>query len=245
MDNQDLKNSSPSPAPSQQEVNEFVRDAGEGNYAAAAVFIAKYPSAINQRSAFHETAIVNAVMTGQQSVVELLLENGAVTNEEDKNGWKPLFAAADKGRLTIVQVLLAHDAVFDEQDSILLTPMMRAARNGHRDIVEFLLEKGADVNAEDHRQVTALMLAAYEGHTEIVKLLLEKGADPDKTNKDKLTALEVACNNNRAETAVALLDWPKIKQQRAETKGKELTAARLERLKTLPPLKSPFKKKGP
>jgi ankyrin repeat protein len=48
---------------------------------------------------------------GDERVVKLLLENGAVPNFEDEDGQTPLSRAVEEGNVAVVQVLLANKEV--------------------------------------------------------------------------------------------------------------------------------------
>jgi ankyrin repeat protein len=57
-----------------------------------------------------EPALHRAVATGDEDIVQLLLQHQANINSCDKNGRTALDLAIDIGHVAIVQILLAHGA---------------------------------------------------------------------------------------------------------------------------------------
>ena len=82
-------------------------------------------------------------------IVNLLLDNGSIIENRDKNGYTPLFSAADRGNEDVVQLLLDRggdvNAVTNKHESCLLI----TARGGHARIARILLSAGADVNLQN------------------------------------------------------------------------------------------------
>ena len=54
-----------------------------------------------------------AAEKGNETVVKLLLENGAQPDFEDEKGQTPLSRAVEKGSVAVVQLLLAKEAKID------------------------------------------------------------------------------------------------------------------------------------
>lgn len=137
-----LKNSFNS-TPSQDEVNDFVAAAGDGNSATVLEFLNKYPTSIDARSTNNvfETALMWAI--------------GKHTG----------------GRIETVKMLLENGASVDEKTSVGRTAVMWAAMYGYDHIIPLLLESGADIHATDNHGNTALALAQDGKWPRVVKLL--------------------------------------------------------------------------
>ncbi|KAJ7274605.1 ankyrin repeat-containing domain protein [Mycena rebaudengoi] len=102
-------------------------------------------------------------------IVRLLLDHGAAVHSED--AMIALQSASSRGNIEIVKLLVQRGLGGD------LGPALEAAASGlHLEIIRFLLASGADVNAQGDYG-TALDLACCQGFTEIVQVLLDHGAD--------------------------------------------------------------------
>ncbi len=137
-----------------------------------------------ENGVFHEesvppgwTALHTAAESGDETVVQLLLKEGADVAAKDWFQWTALHPAAKNGHEVVVQLLLEKGADVTASDHIGRTALHRAAENGHEAVVRLLLGKGADVAAKDNVGRTALYWAAENGHEAIVRLLHEKGTD--------------------------------------------------------------------
>ena len=147
---------------------------------------------VNKQDREQRTALINAVLNNKADCVIVLMEYGADPNLYSRNGWTPLYIAANKGFTEIAKTLLfeygsnspmkgtsyhALNVDMAIQNTVGGTVLMVACMQGHYEIVKCLLESGADVNVKDRQSWTALMKAAEKGHTDIVKLLLGNNAD--------------------------------------------------------------------
>jgi ankyrin repeat protein len=234
MNNHSLKQSFPSPSPSQHEVDQFVIAIGQGRISDSAAFIEKYPAAINRPSTSGNPAVNWAARAGQGEIVALLLENGADLEMKDKDNKTPLLCAAWDGHMPVMKLLQAKGADIHARDNQGWTPLMRAAWKGRADIVKFLWESGASIDATSNTGLTPLMLAANMGRTNTVIFLLEKGADAEAADSAGKTALMMARERGYHEPADLI-------EQRKRQKNS--FAKRLERLQIVRPKQSPFKKK--
>lgn len=114
------------------------------------------------------TALHDAIETGADDLVELLLESGA---EVDIN------AAAIMGDLDRLLELLQEDEQLVNDRSTNLTPLGWAAFGNQPEIALELLARGAEVNNGE------LLCAASVGHVDVARVLLEHGADPNRFDK--------------------------------------------------------------
>ena len=106
---------------------------------------------------------------GQETVVAVLLANGADVNKSDDYGQTPLHSAAGLdhfagkvsfgGSQKVLEVLLAKGADASAKDNEGVTPLHVAARWNRKDAAVALVAKGADVNAKDKNGLTPLSSA--------------------------------------------------------------------------------------
>jgi ankyrin repeat protein len=153
------------------------------------------------------TALTVAAWNNHESVVQLLLEQGAQIQKLDLNG------AACNQCDEIVRLLLQHGAHSNDVDgherryygsasehmssftplSSGYTPLHWSAQSGNESMTKLLLENGAHIDGETAHGNSPLILAAESGHTEVVHLLLQRHANFEHQNALKETAMHRAC----------------------------------------------------
>jgi ankyrin repeat protein len=131
------------------------------------------------------TALQAASSQGEESIVRLLLNQGADPNVEPLSDGQPissstaLQSASWSGYIGIVDLLLQHGAdLLHENDGFQDgNALCYACDRGHEAIVRLMVERGANVNSGDY--LTPLEAASNaSGDLEgMVQLLLESGAD--------------------------------------------------------------------
>ena len=139
-------------------------------------------------------------------MVKLLLDKGALLNEEASDGDTALMLTSQKDHTEVMKLLLDKGALVDVKNKYGNTALSQASQRGHTEVVKLLLEKGALVDEKTEHNSTALMRASEYGCTEVVKLLLEKGASVDeKEHKYGWTALMLASRDGHTEVVKLLL----------------------------------------
>jgi hypothetical protein len=68
------------------------------------------------------TSLIAASRLGNEAVVRVLLEHGALTSATTDDGWTPLHYAAFKGREAVVRLLIEHGADASAEDRFGWTP---------------------------------------------------------------------------------------------------------------------------
>lgn len=142
-----------------------------------------------------------AIYNQQESLIKLLLENGADPNmsvKADRAIAPPLYFAVQSGMKSAVEMLLKHGADVNAPcDTHWMDgpPLFFAINKNHEAIVDLLIQHNADVNArQNRRSPTPLYEAVTRGNVAIVELLLANGAQPnDKVEgRSSPTALSLA-----------------------------------------------------
>lgn len=130
------------------------------------------------------TPLALAVETGNESCVNILLNNGANPNITDYNGTTPLHRSARNSSLEISADLIKHDAQVNKSDVFGNTPLSIACLEKPLvPLVKLLLSNGADPSLTNDRLncfMELILDCTTKDKLEIVKVLLESGADPNQ-----------------------------------------------------------------
>lgn len=117
-----------------------------GQSYSAAQALAQLPGLdIERRNSAGESALMLAALRGNEAIVQLLIQRGAVI--EPPQGWAPLHYAAAGNSLPVLKMLLALHVRVDPVAPNGRTPLMLATIYGGEEIVDALLAAGADVAA--------------------------------------------------------------------------------------------------
>ncbi|KAF3937098.1 Ankyrin-1 [Dactylella cylindrospora] len=140
----------------------------------------EFKEIINDQDSSSQSPLLFASQGGHDSIVRLLLENGASVKYTDEKRRSPLWFAANNGHEACVRLLLDKNADPLIIDKVVWdTSTHRAAVNNHIAVVSLLLDRGVDVDVHNSSKLTPLSRAAEEGHLEMVNLLLARGAKHD------------------------------------------------------------------
>ncbi|KAI2671481.1 hypothetical protein DTO013E5_10051 [Penicillium roqueforti] len=145
------------------------------------------------------TALLEAVKHKHTSVVQILLESGALPDAADARSRRPL-ALATNGRsdVAITKLLLengarADSAVFDKH-----APLFEAVRSSQESKVALLLKHGADTYVLDCRTgMNLVYIAASKNATSgIINILIDSGIQIESQDDMGRTPLQVAAENS-------------------------------------------------
>jgi ankyrin repeat protein len=147
----------------------------------------------------------DAARSGDQVLVQSLLESGTSINEPDETGETPLIAAALGGHARLVVNLLVAGADVDARNDRGMTALHAAAFAGSLDAVKWLIAAGADYEAADNKfGVTPLIVAAEEGRVEVVSHFIKLGAKLETVERHGYSALTRA-GYHGSDTVIAAL----------------------------------------
>ncbi|BDA43432.1 probable serine/threonine-protein phosphatase 6 regulatory ankyrin repeat subunit [Coccomyxa sp. Obi] len=158
---------------------------------------------------YGRTALHYAAGTGDQVLVERLLELGVPMGEADGAGWTPLAWAAGSGHADCVSRLLEAGAGVGARDSQGRLPLHWAAERGWAQVVALLvpamLQGGLDLHTPDKAGASAVALAAVGAHVECVAHILDSTATATERG---LTALHLAVQDGLELLVTQLLLLP-------------------------------------
>ena len=143
---------------------------------------------IDSKDGSESPSLFNAIRSGHEAIVKLLLDAGAPVNPAQVEFEPPLSHAAHYNEIRILKLLLKAGANVDGVDPRGVTYL---ASYGFFDppITRILLDAGANPNAKDQDGQTAIMHAASYGYAESVRILIEHHADVNLKDHAGRTAL--------------------------------------------------------
>lgn len=160
------------------------------------------------------TVLHKATDTGNEEMVTLLLQNGAMINVKDKNWMTPLHLAARKGYLEVVRLLLVSNAEVHSTSDEGFTPLDHAVISGHLEVSRMLLDNGALVEHRGLDRWTALHRAARGGHEDVMALLLQRRANVLAENNKCEIPLHTAARSGSSRAVELLLnEKPELKME--------------------------------
>jgi len=147
---------------------------------------------LNKRDNNGNTPLMWAASVGNEQLVELFIDQGAVINLQNFVGETALYIAAARGFAKICALLVdngaqTHIATMDGASALHI-----AAASGHSEVVSLLVSRGAYVNSFDEEGDTPLHYAIREGRKPTIALLVQLGADFTIKNDDEESPLELA-----------------------------------------------------
>jgi ankyrin repeat protein len=160
----------------------------------------------------HEKGLLEAMKSGDEEIVRLLLSNGAKIESRDDEGNTALDYAHEKGLLEamksgdeeIVRLLLSNGAKIESRDDEGNTALHLASSE---DTILSLIESGADIEARNKQGQTPLLTALMEGKEHKVWIFLGKGASTECMDVPGVMALHHAFAANFTDTTIlALID---------------------------------------
>lgn len=143
---------------------------------------------LNPRPPNPQTALFIAASAGHESVVHLLLSNGADPNHSNQSGETALLLASSGGHEPLVQLLLDNGADPCISDNDGNTALFSAAGEGHEPVVQLLLDRGVDPNLLNRLGESVLFIATRRGHNSVVQMLVHNNTYPNASSNPTLLA---------------------------------------------------------
>ncbi|EGG16687.1 ankyrin repeat-containing protein [Cavenderia fasciculata] len=168
---------------------------------------------INQFTTHGSTALHVAVLRRNESIVQLLLANGADVHAIKKDGSTPLHVAATIDYHEIIPILLEFGSSLTSVNRFGSTPIHEACIKGnYKSLKVLLLNQPELVNFKDKDSSTPLHLACnivnkeVSNYRQVIKVLIEYGVDLDAVDDGNATALHVlACTGEQGNELVQYL----------------------------------------
>ncbi|ETK79448.1 hypothetical protein F441_14997 [Phytophthora nicotianae CJ01A1] len=155
------------------------------------------PVIVDAIDKFGWTPVHVAVNSGNVSIVERLLVDGANITLQKEILSKRLHLVVRANHNEIVDLLLSHsDIQVNVADHEGKTPLLHAVLLENYAFVQVLIEAGTDVNIYDQDGHTPLFVASQVQSENLVKVLLENGARVDSVTSCGDTPLSICCSDS-------------------------------------------------
>jgi ankyrin repeat protein len=166
-----------------------------GHEKIAAILI-KHGSDVNEMvgNSKDEMAPLHIAAENGNSVLGVLLENGAKTEIFTKSGLTPLHLAVSNNNFESVKLLIRHKANINviAKDKLRHTPLCLAIQHDNAKMVSLLISLGVDINIPLSKNFSHLMYASVRNNLEICNILIQNGADVNKSADHNVTPLHSA-----------------------------------------------------
>jgi len=145
-----------------------------------------------------ETILTYAVRINRPSLIDFLLDNGAIVDMVDDRNLSPSMVAARADNSDIIRLLVTRGAPVDATNSDGKTALHFAASSGSAAAAETLLVLGANVDAKDEQGNTPLHESCKHSKFSVSARLVAWKADLSQKGGDGLSplALALCCNDN-------------------------------------------------
>ena len=154
---------------------------------------------------FKASPLIQACKKGHFHVVNILLDNMAVTTHQDGLGRTAFLWAAATGREAICRLLVEQDADTRHCDKSGDNALTLASWHGHPNLLEYLLPLSCIEHEESEEGMTALLLAVCRDNRDCVRVLLEAGANVNATSRAGNNALVLAATHTAGPDIMAMV----------------------------------------
>lgn len=152
------------------------------------------------------TVLHHAAVNGLCKIAKcLVVDGGAVLDQQNLAGCTPFYQAVQHGHIDCVHAFLSLRANIETRTRTGATPLYIAADRGNLELVNLLLNANADANSVTEMQMTPLLVAAFNGHVDVVRAILPRDVDVEQRGPCGGTALYVAAQEGRRHVAELLI----------------------------------------
>jgi ankyrin repeat protein len=102
-----------------------------------------------------------AALTGQKTLVQMMIDKGADIDAKGSDGMTPLYQAARQDATDVAALLIARGADVNARTKSRKTPLMISAEQGNAQVAKVLLGHRAEVDARDKNGRSALVWACW------------------------------------------------------------------------------------
>jgi ankyrin repeat protein len=172
---------------------DFFQSIRNGEYKQVEQFIQEEPELIDSIVKMDFTPIMFASIWGQDSIVELLLQNEAdMYKVKNESGLLSLHFATMRNHPAVVGVLIAYGIDVNVKDGKNKTALVYAIETNNREIIDLLLKANTKFPEEQELMNLCLHSAVLYSLQDIADKLLEKGASLSSTDNNGRSLLHNA-----------------------------------------------------
>ena len=150
---------------------------------------------------------MQAVLSGKDRSVRLLLTRGADTTVAEQDGYTPMHGAGFQGRAAIAKMLIDHGLDASDRHADGFTPLHRACWGREQRV---RMRGGIERARQPCPVVVAVLVVDQRDfgphwqHTDTVRALLEAGVSPEELTSQGKKPVEIA---QRPETRKLIHEW--------------------------------------
>ena len=155
-------------------------------------------ASLNIKNEHGSTPLHIAVFTGNTTISDYRIKNGARVDATDKADKQPLHDAVYTNKFGVIKILVAAGADVNALDGDGFGALHIAAFNKKcPEQMRYLIEHDADVDLKSrNKEVTPILVALSMGYVDGIAVLLEKGCDIDICDIDgSLVLHQSKCSN--------------------------------------------------
>uniref|UniRef100_UPI00358F2F97 ankyrin repeat and death domain-containing protein 1A-like isoform X2 n=1 Tax=Myxine glutinosa TaxID=7769 RepID=UPI00358F2F97 len=160
-------------------------------------FLNKRRVQVNSVNLSGQTALHWAVGSGNDEVVNILMQNKANADLQDKYGMNSLHLAAWFGHLEILRHLVMSGGDISRRNMNGYSLLHCAVRQGHLPIIKYIVEDLFSLKPKDVTKdgKTSFLLAAEYGHADVLSFLMNHGLKLSDVDTAGNTILHLAAKN--------------------------------------------------
>jgi ankyrin repeat protein len=201
---------------------EIHQAAQQGDKAKVESLLKDIPLLVNAEDDRGRTPIFYAAMGGYKSLVESLIERGALVKVSDSGDRTPLHFAASAGHIELIELLVESGAVVNARAVGAATPLYWTMWSGQKKAAELLISLGADLEVKCNAEITPVYVPVYLGNKEMVEMLLGYGVELNYLDFLGRTPLQIAVERGYAEIAELLIEHGAEKNVKERDFGRHL-----------------------